>query len=144
MTRRGRLLFALANERGLAAVELALIAPLLVFMLLALADAVNFAVEFTAMQRAERAGIQYFMNGGTSMTAAKGIVTTSWTSPPSGYTVTAQEVCTCGGNSHVVTCGASCSSGQQYEADMTVTSSASVGGFLMSLPESKSETVRVQ
>lgn len=135
---------AIRTAGGASAVEFALIAPLLVAVLLGLADAVNFAVEYTSMQRAERAGIQYFMNGGTSTAAAQGIVSTAWTNPPSGYTVTAAQVCTCGGNSHLIVCGLSCSSGQLFAKNMQITASATVRGMLTSLSESKSETVRVQ
>ena len=135
---------ALRAEAGLSAVEFGLIAPLLGFVVLALVDAVNFAASFTAMQRAERAGMQYFMNGGTSMDAARGIVSTSWTNPPSNFTVNAQEVCTCAGNQQAVTCGSTCSSGSQAVENMTITTSANIRGILMSLPESKTETVRVQ
>jgi len=144
MKQRRNFSHALGSISGLSAVEFALIAPLLAFMLVALVDAVNFAAGFTAMQRAERAGIQYFMNGGTSTAAAQGIVSTAWTNPPSNYTVSAQEVCTCGGNGHTVTCGTSCVNGQTYRANMTVSASATIKGMLTSLPESKTETVRIQ
>lgn len=132
----------LRDRSGVSAVEFALIAPVLAFMVLAGYDAVNFAGAFTSMQRAERSGIQYFMNGGTSMDVVKGIVTTSWRNPPSNYTVDASEVCKCGGS--VVTCGTACVNGNAYTANMTVTASATVHGVLTAIPESKSETVRVQ
>jgi len=134
----------LRDRSGLSAVEFALIAPMLGFTVLALVDAVNFAVGFTSMQRAERAGIQYFMNGGTSTSAAQGIVSASWKNPPSNYSVNAQQVCTCGGNSHVITCGTTCANGNAYTQNMSITASATIPGMLMSLPENKTETVRVQ
>ncbi len=132
------------DNGGLSAIEFALIAPVLAFMVLALADAVNFAVSYTSMQRAERAGIQYFMNGGTSASAAQGIVGSVWTNPPANYSVNAQEVCTCPGNGQAVTCGQGCTNGSKSTETMTITASATVGGILTSLPESKSEVVRVQ
>lgn len=134
----------LRARNGVSAVEFGLIAPLLGFMVLALVDVVNFAIGFTSMQRAERAGIQYFMNGGTSTTAAQGIVTKAWTNPPANYTVSAQETCTCGGNGHAVTCGAGCGNGAQSTNNLSISASATIPGILTSLPESKSETVRVQ
>ena len=133
----------LRNRSGVSAVEFALIAPLLGFLVLATVDAVNFAGSYTAMQRGERAGIQYFMNGGTNLDAVKGIVGVAWKNPPSNYTVTAQKVCKCG-NAQAM-CGlAICVNGAAYSANMTITASGTVQGLLMSLPESKSETVRVQ
>jgi len=134
---------ALRSTKGLAAIEFALIAPLLAFTILALADTANFALAATSMQRAERAGIQYFMNGGTDTSAAKTIVTGTWTNPPSGYTVTASKVCRCG-NGLSVTCGASCSNGQPSTTNMMITATATVNGVLMSLPESHTEFLRVQ
>lgn len=134
---------AFRDNSGLSAVEFALIAPILGFLVLASYDAVNFAGAFTSMQRAERAGIQYFMNGGTNMDVVKGVVGTAWKSPPPNYTVTADEVCKCG--DAVTTCGSGglCAAGS-YSANMIITAAGTVKGLLISLPESKSETVRVQ
>lgn len=131
------------DTSGASAVEFALIAPLLVFMLLALADVVNFAVEYTSMQRAERAGIQYFMNGGTSTSAAQGIVTASWKNPPSGYSVTAQKICKCGSVTTSCALGV-CVNGSSWTVNMQIAASGTVHGLLTSLPESKTEDVRTQ
>jgi Flp pilus assembly protein TadG len=134
---------ALRDGKGLAAVEFALIAPMLAFVVVSLADATNFAAGFSAMQRAERAGVQYFMNGGTNTSTAQAIVTNTWSNPPSGYTVTTAKVCTCS-NGLVVTCVTGiCAVGSQI-VNMTITASATIPGMLMSLPESKTESVRVQ
>jgi Flp pilus assembly protein TadG len=143
---------ATRDRTGLAAVEFAMIAPLLAFVALALADAANLAIATDSMQRAERAGIQYFMNGGTDTTAAKTIVTSAWTNPPSGYTLNASKVCKCANNGQTVTCPVSgssgssgnCSDGQTPIANMTITATATVGGLLMSHTESQTETLRVQ
>jgi len=134
----------LRESRGLAAVEFAVIAPVLVFAMIALADTANFAVQFTAMQRAERAGMQYFMNGGTDTAVARALVTSAWKNPPSGYSVTSAKVCTCGGTGIGVSCGSGCPNGQQAWVSMRVSASATVPGALMSLPETRTETVRVQ
>ena len=142
MTGDPRLMRILRDKTGVSAVEFALIAPVLGFLVVAGYDAVNFAGAFTSMQRAERSGIQYFMNGGTSMDVVKSIITTSWRNPPSNSTVNASEVCKCGAT--VTTCGSNGACLTTYTANMTVTASATVQGFLMSIPESKSETVRVQ
>jgi pilus assembly protein CpaE len=135
---------ALRESNGLAAVEFAIIAPVLAFMIIALADVANFAVAVTSMQRAERVGMQYFMNGGTDTTVAKALVTGAWSNPPGGYTVTTAKVCSCPGNGLATACGSSCSDGQRAWTNMRVTASATVPGALMSLPESRTETVRVQ
>lgn len=134
----------LIRNRGAAsAVEFALIGPLLAFAVLALVDAVNFAVSITSMQRAERAGIQYFMNGGTSTTAASGIVTTTWKNKPANYTVNTTDVCMCGNASQ--TCGSnSCANGSAYSSTMVITATGTVTGILMPFRESKSEAIRVQ
>lgn len=138
-----KLLQVIRSSHGASAVEFALIAPVLVAMLLSLADAVNFAVAFTSMQRGERAGIQYFMNGGTSTDAAQGIVSTAWKSPPSNYTVTAQKVCKCG-NAMATCLLPICANGNGYTVNMQISASATVRGLLSSIPESKTEIVRIQ
>ena len=130
------------DASGLSAVEFGLIAPLLAFLVLALTDAVNFGMAVTSMQRAERAGIQYFMNGGTDTGVVQGIVTAAWKNPPTHSSVSASEVCTCGGSS--ATCGTACADGSKMRVNMSVTASGTVRGMLTSFPESKTETVRVQ
>lgn len=138
-----RMVRILRDRRGISAVEFALIGPLLVFVTLALLDAVNFAVAVTSMQRAERAGIQYFMNGGTSTVAANGIVAAAWKNPPANYAVSARDVCKCG--DAVQTCGVTnCASGAAYSSTMVITANGTVTGILTSLNENKSESVRVQ
>lgn len=138
-----RMVRLLGDSCGISAVEFALIGPLLVFVALALVDAVNFAVAVTSMQRAERAGIQYFMNGGTSINAANGIVATAWKNRPSNYTVNAHNVCKCGDAPQL--CGLTlCASGASYSSTMVITANGTVTGILTSFNESKSESVRVQ
>ncbi|HEX3429887.1 MAG TPA: hypothetical protein VHT03_03295 [Rhizomicrobium sp.] len=145
--RRPKFFGAWRDDKGLSAVEFALIGPAIAFLAIALIDAVNFAVSVTSMQRAERAAVQYFMNGGTSLTAAKGIVTTAWNNPPSNSSVTTAQVCKCGNS--VQSCPLSgspliCINGNAPSFLMTVTASGTVTGILTSLPESRTETVRVR
>jgi Flp pilus assembly protein TadG len=136
------LLRLLPDRRATSAVEFGFIAPVLAFAFLGLADGANKISAYTAMQRAARAGVQYFLNGGTDTTAANAIVTQAWTNAPSNGTVNIAETCQCGASG--ATCGSTCSGGITMTKTLAVTVSGTVHGMLGSLSESAVENVRIQ
>lgn len=138
--RRGNSL--LRQDRGMAAVEFALIAPVLVAMMLTLVDVNNMGVGATNMQAAVRASVQYLVNGGTSIDTAKNEGNNAWSSKPSGATLSATKACTCAGAAH--DCFASCDDGTVPQISYTVTATATLGGSIVSSSKTITETVRIQ
>lgn len=136
----GRLL---AQSGGLAATEFALIAPVLAMITILISDVSQAAVGAMNMEAAVRAGIQYAMNGGTDMTVARAAGVQSWGSnQPAGSTLVASEVCTC--TSGVAVCGQVCTDGSTQKAFVTVTATATLGGSVIHIAKTTTQTVQIK
>ncbi|ESR26995.1 hypothetical protein N177_0421 [Lutibaculum baratangense AMV1] len=83
-------------DRGMAAVEFAVIAPLLSITLLGVVDVAWLALQRSDMHSAVRTGGQYFMAGGLDLSEAEAIIRGSWTQAPENATVTITQFCRCG------------------------------------------------
>src|SRR6516164_1710357 len=87
----------LKGEHGAAAVEFALIVPILAVIAVMLPDTSDIVFGAMNMNMAVRSSIQYAMNSGSNMTTARAIGNQTWTNKPSGATLTAFTYCQCGG-----------------------------------------------
>ncbi len=132
----------LQGEQGMAAVEFALIAPVLVTMVLTLVDVSNMAIGTVNMQAAVRATEQYFINGNSDTSAAQTLGNTAWSSRPSGTTLNASQACKCAGTSN--DCSAPCPDNTIPEMYYTVTATATLGGSFIHQSKTVTETVRVR
>jgi len=132
----------LAGDEGMAAVEFALIAPVLVAMVLTLVDVSNMAFGTTNMEAAVRATEQYFINGNTDTNAAQAQGNNAWASKPTGSTLTATQACTCAGAGH--DCAAPCDDSTIPWMSFTVTATASLGGSVVHQTKTITQTVRVR
>lgn len=130
----------LGDRRGTAAIEFALVLPVLAGVVVGLPDVTNVAVGAINMDGAVRAGIQYAMNGGTNSSSIRTFASRNWVSEPHGGNVTASVACFCDGV--VLTCGQPCTG--TTSSFVTVAASATVGGTMFSMPLSKSQKVRIQ
>jgi len=121
-----------ADERGSAAVEFALIASLLVFLLMLVSD-VSLAI--TARMEngnAARAGAEYAaINGWNSSGIVAAATSATWLSP----TVTPTQSCGCASASGIVaqTCGTTCAAGGNAGVYVTVKATASYTPVFASL-----------
>jgi Flp pilus assembly protein TadG len=132
----------LKRTDGAAAVEFALIIPVLAIIVIMLPDTSDIVFGAMNMNMAVRSSIQYAMSGGSSMSAAQTIGNQTWTNKPTGATLTAATVCTCNGSS--ATCGQTCMDGSQPYTYVTVTGAATFGGTVISVPLTTTQKVRVQ
>jgi Flp pilus assembly protein TadG len=130
------------NRMGTSAIEFAFIAPVLVVATVSISDASKIATGSSQMQTAIRAAIQYAMNGGTDMTVAQSLGVASWDSQPSGGTLTVSTACTCGASAG--TCGSICADGTVPYTYVTATAQATLGGDMLSLSKTVTETVRTR
>jgi Flp pilus assembly protein TadG len=130
------------DEDGVAAVEFALIVPVLAVIAIMLPDTSDIVFGAMNMNMAVRSSIQYAMNSGNDMSAAQTIGNQTWSNKPHGATLTASTVCTCGSSSG--TCGQVCGDGTLPETYVTVTGSATFGGMVVSLPLTTTQKVRVR
>jgi Flp pilus assembly protein TadG len=99
-----RFLRSLRDDRGVAAIEFALILPIMVGVLLLGFDGWLRINQVTQMRSALQAGARYYQSGGADDTAAAQLALAAWSHPPADAAVNTARSCTCGG------VGASCSS----------------------------------
>ena len=101
MTRR-----VMADRRGTSAIEFAIIAPVLAFLLLGIVDGWSFATSTLAARAAVEAASAYFIGGGADPATAQAIALSSWTNAPSDASVAVSESCQCNGSASG--CGGIC------------------------------------
>lgn len=128
--------------RGIAATEFALIAPVLVILTVLMSDVGQAAVSAMNMQAAVRAAIQYAMNGGTDMTAAKNVGLNAWDSAPATASFDSTESCYCGSGG--ATCGTACADGSLQKVFITATAIAPIGGSVIHFTKTTTQTVQVK
>ncbi|MBU6297998.1 MAG: hypothetical protein KGJ79_09345 [Alphaproteobacteria bacterium] len=131
-----------AARRATAAIEFALVVPVLAGIAITLPDLCNAAAGAINMEAAVRAGIQYAMNGGADMTLAQQIGTQSWKGMPQDASLTASQSCVCDSGGGI--CGQLCPDGSIPAAYVTVSASATLGGSVISFPGSSTQTVRIR
>lgn len=139
--RRARIAGFLRGTEGTAAIEFALLLPVLVLGVLLLSDTVTIGTGSSEMQSAVRASIQYAMNGGTDMTVAKNQGILAWANEPSDGTLTITKACTCG--SSAGTCGTLCPDSSEPATYVTGVAKGTLGGNAISLYKTVTETVRI-
>lgn len=127
---------------GNAALEFGLILPVLLAMVITIADITNIAVGTGQMQTAVRASVQYLMNGGTDIPTAQTMGTNAWNNEPADGSLTASKACYCSGASH--SCTTLCSDNSSPQAFYTVTASGSLGGTVLKQTQTVTETVRTK
>jgi Flp pilus assembly protein TadG len=91
------------DHRGVAAVELALIAPVLAGVTLVSFEAWRYASRAQEMRDAVKAGVNYYMNGGTADAAAESIAESAWSHAPADASVAVSRACFCGTTVQVCT-----------------------------------------
>lgn len=131
----------IGEARGIAAMEFALIAPILALIAILMTDVGMAAVGAMNMQSAVRASVQYAMNGGADMTVAKNVGVSAWSSQPSGATFDATKACRCA--STTITCTQTCANGSQPSAFFTAAATATLGGSVIHFTKTTSQTVQV-
>src|SRR5215475_7678917 len=96
----------LRNQRGTAAIEFGLVLPVLASIVILMPDVSEAAIGAMNMDAALRAGIQYAMNGGTTLSSVQSFANTNWASKPADATLTASAACYC--DTSVIVCGQPC------------------------------------
>lgn len=132
----------LRDRDGAAAVEMALIAPMLIAALLLMADIGMTLFNRLDMQTAVRAGIQYAMNGGRNLETTEEIVLQSWPDRPEDAVVEASRYCLCGETQ--MACTSWCGDGSAPRAFTHITASGTLGVFVFSDPILADESARVR
>jgi Flp pilus assembly protein TadG len=131
-----------SDRDGVAAVEFAIVATLLAGLSLAMLEGWKSASQQSGAQAAANAGALYYLQGGTSDTAAQSFALAAWANAPSNASVAVQRQCTCAGVSW--SCSTLCTTQLAPNTLLTITATATWQDNLVSQPIYAQEVVRVR
>jgi Flp pilus assembly protein TadG len=86
-----------SDKKGVAAVEFALVLPLLAVILMGIATLVPFELANNNMRNGVTAGANYVMTGGSDPTVIQTIALQAWDHHQPSDTVVVQQYCSCSG-----------------------------------------------
>ncbi len=132
----------LGDRRGVAAVEFAMIAPILAFAGVAVIDGWNMAARVAEMRTSVKAGGQYYMSGGTDDAAARAVALAAWVNKPADGTLAVERSCKCGGTVHA--CNTLCSDSKPPASFISLTATRPVDGTVWNAPVAAKQVVRVR
>jgi Flp pilus assembly protein TadG len=97
----------LGDERGISAIEFAILAPILILVVFGMIVGAAYAAQLLDTRAAVQAGAKYVIQGGSESTAIRKVALSAWDNKPTGGDVKVSRYCVCG--STVSECTALCS-----------------------------------
>jgi len=137
-----RILAFLRDRRGVAAVEFAFIAPILVLVVAGINDGAQLILKQNNMHSGVSAAAEYIMRGGSDMPTAQTIGLSAWPSHSSSASVTTNKMCYCGSTGG--SCSSLCADQSVPTAYITVSASDTYAGWYTTTQISTSQKVRVR
>lgn len=132
----------LRDRKGLAGIEFALAAPVVVILIVGATDIGMLVYNRMDTTSSIQAGAQYFMAGGTNTTQALATVKRSWTSMPENTELSVVKTCYCAEVVHM--CTANCADGSLPVAYNIISAKLKYTGVLLENEYVISEAVRVR
>lgn len=130
------------DERGGAAVEMALVTPVIAGLALVSAEVWMMALDKQRAATALDAAVDYYMGGGVSDPEAAAVAMDAWEDPPAAAAVTYFRSGRCGAETAQL--NDLCPSGDQPAAYVTLTASGQARGLFDDRPVEATRTVRVR
>jgi Flp pilus assembly protein TadG len=137
------------DKRGAAAVEFAVIAPVLGLMALGMIDGWSLATSALNMHTGIQAGAKYLLQGGSEETSVEAVALSAWANKPGDADVNVTKACTCAGAT--ATCNGLCvATNKPNEVAYTITATGTwaapfdVDFLTLSQSLSQTEVVRVR
>ena len=106
------------NDRGMGAIEFALVAPMVILVLAGIFSGSSYIQQDSSMRDSVEAAAKYYIQGGTTDDKALAIAQAAWTNKPSDGTVSVTRTCICAGAA--ASCSGVCSSGSVPEIHLTI------------------------
>ena len=130
------------DRRGIAGVEFAFIAPIVIGLLVLAVDGWQRESQISDMRTAMHTGARYYETGGSDDTVAQTVSTAAWSTKPPNGAVTAVRACTCG--SLPVACTTVCSGSSLPSVFVTLSATGTYTGLMQSHVLSQSDVIRVR
>jgi Flp pilus assembly protein TadG len=130
------------DARGVAVVEMALIAPVIAVLALLSFEVWQSAGRSEDMRVALKSAAQYYMNGGTDDAAARSLALSAWPQAPAGASVSVARSCACGAVANV--CTSLCASGDPPAAVVSLTATATQSQAVFNKTLTEHRVVRVR
>jgi len=132
----------LRDRTGAAALEFALIMPLLAALLLLAADGWLRTSQVSNMRAALQTGTRYYQTGGTDDELARVLALQAWTHSPGDAALTVVRSCTCGDIPS--TCSSLCSNSDPPSAFINLSATGTFAGLVKTTPLAQHEVLRVR
>ena len=132
----------IVDRRGMAALEFALIAPLLAGLIVVGADGWLRTSQMTDMRSALQSGMRYYQLGGSDDPSAQALTMRSWAHAPSDGAATVARSCMCG--TQPVACSVVCAGSNPPTVYVTLITTGTFTGLLQSQMLAQNEVLRVR
>jgi Flp pilus assembly protein TadG len=136
------LITLLRDRRGIAAVEFALVSPLLVLLIVGINDGAQLISKQNNMHSGVSAAAEYVMRGGSDLSTAQTIGMSAWPSHSDGASVTANKLCYCNGVAG--DCSTLCTDQTVPKAFITVAARDSYTGLFATTQIATDQKVRIR
>jgi Flp pilus assembly protein TadG len=142
MTLRSTLKRTIRDRSGIAAVEFAMVAPVLAAIFVGIAGVAPFVQINNNMHDALTAGSRYVMAGGTDPSAIQSVTISAWPGHVAADTVSVNQYCTCADLQG--SCTALCTDGTVPKGYTTIQMSSAYSGALGQQTLTAQQTVRTR
>jgi Flp pilus assembly protein TadG len=143
MLSRTPLLKRFAGDRsGLAAIEFALVAPMMAAALVLTLDVSLYVVNRTRMHSGIRAGIQYLIDNGRDLDQLETIVAQAWTEKPANAVIESERYCLCSDVVHA--CNVLCADSSAPESYFSISATGTLEGLMSDRELAATEELRVR
>ena len=130
------------DRRGLAAMEFALIAPVIVAMLVFGVDGWLQGTQTSQVRTAMHTAARYYETGGNDDPTASAVALAAWVGKPGDASMSVVRSCTCGATP--VACSTLCAGSNTPSAFITLTGGGTYSGLVHAHAISQSDVVRVR
>ena len=137
-----RLARSLKDDRGVAAVEFALVLPILVGLVLFGIEGWTRINQVSQMNSAISSAARYYESGGADDSAAATLAMAAWNHPPGDGAVTTARSCTCGGAG--ASCASQCANNTLPNVYVTLTATGTFTGIMHTALLTQTGGVRIR
>ena len=132
----------LRDRAGLAGVEFAFIAPIVIGVLVLGVDGWQRESQISSMRTAMHTGARYYENGGSDDTVAQAVSNAAWTTKPQNGLISVARACTCGATA--IACTGVCGGTSLPSVFVTLSGTGTYTGLLQSHTIAQSDVIRVR